>query len=183
MLGDQGFAHDARHDNAPGDDERSLPYLSPCRPPGFHTLDINSGSVINLYVPKPQPKTGIIPLNVIHYKGNRLLLHDCTWDCGACGCGACDGGAPATGAPATGVPAPHVAPSFNSNVHLLTCPFVLPSPVPRARDSARRGAGLLQRRGPGLSLGVGRHAQRCWCVLHQGAPSGRRPTLFSPPTL
>lgn len=44
---------------------------------GFHTLDINSGSVINLYVPKPQPKAGIIPLNVIHHNGNRLLLHDC----------------------------------------------------------------------------------------------------------
>jgi len=43
---------------------------------GFHSVDPNTGTVLNVYVPKPQPKTGIIPLNIIHHNNHRILLHD-----------------------------------------------------------------------------------------------------------
>ena len=53
---------------------------------GFYTIDVQSGSVLNLYVPRPQPKGGITPLSVlrlpvdINGETNLMLLYD-----GACG--------------------------------------------------------------------------------------------------
>lgn len=43
---------------------------------GYHGVDLESGRVLNVHVPKPLPKTGILPLNFLHHKGNRLLMHD-----------------------------------------------------------------------------------------------------------
>ena len=46
------------------------------QPLGFHAIDVTSGTVLNVYVPKPQPKGGIIPLNIIHEQNVRLMFHD-----------------------------------------------------------------------------------------------------------
>eukprot|EP00049_Salpingoeca_infusionum_P022445 m.6788 g.6788 ORF g.6788 m.6788 type:complete len:762 (-) comp5192_c0_seq1:1997-4282(-) len=44
---------------------------------GFHAIDIGTGSVINMYVPSPRPKQGIVPHEIFQLPNDEyLLVHD-----------------------------------------------------------------------------------------------------------
>lgn len=49
-----------------------------CSLSGFHSVDIETGRVLNVHLPLPLPKTGILPLNMLHVGNSRVLLHDST---------------------------------------------------------------------------------------------------------